>query len=329
MPFFDFEGVSRVEVFDQFGRIHDAEHMGTIGLTLRQALGHKVQKQIARSRKRRPTKKELRDCHTPRDVENLSAKWIEAHLGYARFAKQNNLLNSAQKFCVSPIERTEDFYVAEVGQLSKRQIDLGICKKQVFDVSELIFREHRRMKKLLHHIAVHGTEIFDGYAHGSWPSGFIRPLISHIRKVERESVRDGGLNVDERLTDELFPHRADGISRVGMNGKGLRICKENHFFSDHRLETYFDYWSSYCTNHDVYCNEMDTATDAALEIEAIINAAKRYKAKKWTIELEGSIDPEEPCNEDCRPGYGNFQFLVTCRLFLDRETETFMNANLF
>ncbi len=326
----DFERTPRSEIFDRFGRIHDVENLTTIGLTLRQALGYRIQKQIERSRKKRPSKNELLACRTSGDVSHLRETWIKAHVGNAGFVKTKNLLNSDDKFCVSQIERDEDFYLKAVGELSERQKALQICRKQVFDVSELIFRERRRMKKLLQHLIVHGAEIIDGYTTKTWPSKFVRPLIQHLRKTERESGSDSGLTADERLTNQLFPHRAEGgIATVGVNGKGLRICDENRFFVDHRLRTYSDYWTGCCTAHDVYDNSVDTAVQAAMEIEAIVHAVTRYKSQKWAIDLDGLFNRTNIDREEERLVAENFHFLMTCRLYMDGETEIFMRNNLF
>jgi hypothetical protein len=322
---YDFNDRTRCQVFDSIGRKYDFGSFLTYG-TLREAMRGKIPKEVHAIFKgiyewyEQATDEEIQQASADDECLNEPTK---LKLKLVKYEKIENFFTQPDKFCIDPTDKGEEFYLQRIGELTERQSKLGITAKQIYDVTEQLFRERARIQKLILHLEVHGGRIFGRYNKGSWPSTFVRPLVEHLCMVsKRPNPKIRGYN--EELSYELFIDRDTGINTVGRDGNGLTIDQDNwKMFLDERLNTYKDYWSNFCTSKNTYDERPDTAADAAREIAAIVMTAKRFKKdKKWQIKMDPRIienDIEAGFGDTRRLGLEGYQssFLICCRIYMD------------
>ena len=295
----DFTGLSRCQFFDAKGRIFDHPFPRAHG-NMRQALYGKIAAELKKMNKAFQSGK-------------------TARLKLLTFEKSENFFTRPDKFCIHPEDKGDDFYEEQIGALTHRQKELGITPKQIFDITELLIREYRRIEKLQLHLEAYGDDIFDHYIRGSWPSQFVRPLVNHLLQSAKAAQKGKKIKFLDDLTLELIEGRITGIQTVAADGNGLTISEENwKLFLDRRLESFDTYWSKFCTAIDIYDNRPDTAADAAREIAAIVINAKRYRDKKWMIKSNSRINKVTnlAASEIDPIKYGNF--LLACRIYMDQ-----------
>lgn len=300
------DGLSRPQIFDQYGRLFDLPVLTSSG-AVQDALRNRDGEKISRL-----TMSYLERENNPESFSRLWGKVLNSSEGAIRFEKIDNLFTQPSKFCIHPIDRGDDFYLAHVGPLTDRQKQLGISSKQIYDATELILREQSRIEKLELHLHKYYGKGFSRYCRKSWPMDFVRVAIKHILKSER--TREARKKIDE-LAEEIFPFRQSSIYKVGQDG--LTVNEANRrVFSNERLNSCNGHWSDFCTSVDVYCNSPDTLESAAREIEAIVMTLNRFKRKKWQMKKSSILKPVR-LDDEAIACYGRYEFLMACRIYMD------------
>jgi hypothetical protein len=295
---FDLSVLSRCEIFDRKGRIYDVPRLRAVA-TVREALYGDVADELKAINK-------AFDAGKP------------AKLTLVKYEQADNFFTRPDKFCVNSVDLGDDFYSSKIGTLTPRQEKLGITRKQIFDITELLSREYLRIEKIRRHLDIYGDDIFDNDIRGSWPNKFVLPLVEHLRQSAKREQKGRKIKFLDDLTKELLPNRITGIQTVGLNGYGLRILDKNwKLFLDRRLGSIDAYWSKFCTSKDIYDNRPDTVVDAAREIAAIVMTAKRFRDKKWEPKLDLGFNAETKKAESWISDDKYSKFLLACRIYLD------------